>query len=115
LRGGRANEGQAPDQQETRMVEEFPRFVVERLVPEMTSADLVDLHAALSEATHRLSADSTEVACLSTIYLPSLDRWIAVFKADAQETVQRAAMIAQLPPGDVHEAIVLIAQRGEAG
>lgn len=96
------------------MVQEFPRFVVERLVPEMTSADLVGLHSALAEATQRLSADSTQVACLSTIYLPSTDRWIAVFAADAEETVQRAAMIAQLPPGDVHKAIELTAQRGEA-
>jgi hypothetical protein len=87
------------------MLHEFPRFVVERMVPEMTSADLVALHSALAEATQRLSADSNHVACVSTLYLPSMERWIAVFAADAPETVHRAAKIAQLPPGEVHEAI----------
>ena len=43
--------------------------------------------------------------CMRTIYLPSMERWIAVFAADAPDTVQRAARIAQLPPGEVHEAI----------
>jgi len=81
------------------------RFVVERRVPEMTSDDLAGLHSALAEATHRLSADSNRVVCMRTLYLPSTERWIGVFAADAPDTVQRAAKIAQLPPGEVHEAI----------
>jgi hypothetical protein len=44
---------------------------------------------------------------MRTLYLPSTERWIAVFSADAPDTVQRAAKIAQLPPGEVHEAIEL--------
>lgn len=87
------------------MRQRLRRFVVERRVPEMTSDDLDGLHTALAEASHRLSADSREVVCVRTIYLPSLERWIAVFAADARDSVQRAAKIAQLPPGDVHEAI----------
>jgi hypothetical protein len=79
--------------------------VVERRVPEMSSEDLSGLHSALADATQRLSADSSRVACLRTIYLPAMERWIAVFAADAPDTVQRAAKIAQLPPGEVHEAI----------
>ena len=81
------------------------RFVVERRVPEMTSEELLELHAAVEDATHRLSADNARVVCLRTLYLPSSRRWIAVFEADAVGTVKRAARIAQLPPGDVHEAI----------
>ena len=48
--------------------------MVERRVPEMTSEDLAGLHSALAEATHRLSADSREVVCMRTIYLPSTER-----------------------------------------
>lgn len=81
------------------------RYVVERRVPEMTSDDLDGLHAALAEASHRLSANSRDVVCMRTIYLPSTEQWIAVFAADAPDSVQRAAKIAQLPPGEVHEAI----------
>jgi hypothetical protein len=87
------------------MRQRLRRFVVERRVPEMNSDDLDGLHTALAEASHRLSADSREVVCVRTIYLPSLERWIAVFAADAADSVQRAAKIAQLPPGDVHEGI----------
>lgn len=87
------------------MSQEVRRFVVERRVPEMTSDDLAGLHSALAAASHRLSADSGQVVCIRTIYLPSTERWIAVFAADAPDTVQRAARIAQLPPGEVHEAI----------
>ena len=87
------------------MSEKLRRFVVERRVPEMTTDELVELHAAVEEATHRLSVDSSRVACLRTLYLPSAKRWIAVFEADALDAVKRAARIAQLPPGDVHEAI----------
>jgi hypothetical protein len=81
------------------------RFVVERRVPEMTSDDLAGLHTALAEATLRLSAEDHHVECMRTLYLPSTERWIAVFAADAPDAVQRAAKIAQLPPGEVHEAI----------
>jgi len=87
------------------MLQGLRRFVVERRVPEMTSDDLAELHSALSEATQRLSVDSSKVVCTRTIYLPSMERWIAVFAADSPDTVQRAAKIAQLPPGQVHEAI----------
>ena len=87
------------------MSERLRRFVVERRVPEMTPDELGELHAAVEEATHRLSVDSSRVACLRTLYLPSANRWIAVFEADTVDTVKRAARVAQLPPGDVHEAI----------
>jgi hypothetical protein len=104
-------EDSAHDQQETRMLQELPRFVVERRVPKMTSSDLAGLHAALAEAAQRLSAESDHVACMRTIYLPSQERWIAVFEAETPDTVHRAARIAQLPPGDVHEAIEMTASR----
>jgi hypothetical protein len=104
-------EDSAHDQQETRMLQELPRFVVERQVPKMTSSDLAGLHAALAEAAQRLSAESDHVACMRTIYLPSQERWIAVFEAETPDTVHRAAKIAQLPPGDVHEAIEMTASR----
>ena len=87
------------------MSERLRRFVVERQVPEMSSDELGELHAAVEEATHRLSVDSAHVACLRTLDLPSARRWIAVFEADALDTVKRATRVAQLPPGDVHEAI----------
>ncbi len=93
------------------MLQGLRRFVLERRVPEMTSDDLAGLHSALAEASHRLSVDSTKVVCMRTIYLPSSERWIAVFAADAPDTVQRAARIAQLPPGEVHEAIEMTGSR----
>ena len=101
----------ARDQLETLMLQELPRFVVERRVPTMTSADLVGLHSALAAAAQRLSAESDHVVCLRSIYLPSQERWIAVFEAETPDTVHRAAKIAQLPPGDVHEAVELTASR----
>lgn len=91
------------------MLHEIPRFVVERRVPKMTSADLAGLHSAIAEAAQRLSAESDHVACVRTIYVPSLERWIAVFEAETPETVHRIAKIAQLPPGDVYQAIETIA------
>jgi hypothetical protein len=87
------------------MLQGLRRFVVERRVPEMTSDDLLGLHSAIEDATQRLSLDSRTVVCMRTLYLPSMERWIAVFAADTADTVQRAAKIAQLPPGKVHEAI----------
>ena len=87
------------------MLQRVRRFVVERRVPEMTSEELLDLHAAVVDATERLSIDSSRVECLRTLYLPSTKRWIAVFEADAVDTVRRVARIAQLPPGDITEAI----------
>jgi hypothetical protein len=104
-------EDPARDQQETRMPQELSRFVVERRVPKMTSADLAGLHSALAEAAQRLSAESDHVACMRTIYVPSQDRWIAVFEAETPDPVHRAAKIAQLPPGDVHRAIEMTASR----
>ena len=50
---------------------------------------------------------------MRTIYLPSTERWIAVFAADAPDTVRRATKIAQLPPGDVHEAIEMTGTHDE--
>jgi hypothetical protein len=94
-----------------RMLQELPRFVVERRVPKMTSDDLAGLHSALAEAAQRLSAESDHVVCMRTIYVPSQERWIAVFEAETPETVHRAAKIAQLPPGDVHQAIEMTASK----
>jgi hypothetical protein len=102
-------EDSARDQQERRMLQELPRFIVERRVPKMTSADLAGLHSALAEAAKRLSAETDHVACMHTIYVPSQDRWIAVFEAETPDTVHRAAKIAQLPPGDVYAAIEMTA------
>jgi hypothetical protein len=48
---------------------------------------------------------------MRTIYVPSLERWMAVFEAETPDTVHRAAKIAQLPPADVHEAIEMTASR----
>ena len=93
------------------MLQELPRFVVEQRVPEMTSADLAGLHSALTEAALRLSAESDHVACVRTIYVPSLERWMAVFEAETPDTVHRAAKIAQLPPAHVHQAIEMTASR----
>lgn len=87
------------------MLNEVPRFVLERRVPEMTSADLASLHAALVEAAERLAAESPRVACARTIYVPSEGRWIAVFEAETPDSVHRAAQIAQLPPGEVLRAV----------
>jgi hypothetical protein len=94
------------------MLQAQRRLVVERQVSGMTSDDLAGLHSALAEATRRMSVDNSLVVCLRTIYLPSLERWIAVFAADAPNTVQRAAKIAQLPRGEVHEAIELTGSGG---
>jgi hypothetical protein len=71
----------------------------------MTSDELLELHSALIDASRRLSLESARVVCTRTLYLRSTERWIAVFEADAADSVKRATQIAQLPPGDVHEAI----------
>jgi cysteine sulfinate desulfinase/cysteine desulfurase-like protein len=87
------------------MLQELPRFVVERRVPTMTATELAGLHSALTEAAQRLSAESEHVTCMRTFYVPSLERWMAVFEAETPDPVHRAAKIAQVSPGDVHQAV----------
>jgi hypothetical protein len=87
------------------MLQGLRRFVVERRVPDMTPDELLELHSALTDATHRVSVDNARVVCTRTLYLPTTERWMAVFEADALDSVKRATRIAQLPAGDVHEAI----------
>jgi len=71
----------------------------------MSAADLASLHAAIAEAADRLGAENAHVSCTRTIYVPSQGRWIAVFEAEAADFVHRAARIAQLPPGEVVQAV----------
>lgn len=80
-------------------------FVVQERVPTLTQADLVRLHTAVVTAASRLCASGCDVACLDAFYLPATEQWIAVFVADAMQSVRRAVRIAQLPSAQVHEAL----------
>jgi hypothetical protein len=96
-------------------MEGLRRFVVERRVLDMSSDDLLELHCALEDASHRLRSDNRRVLCMRTFYLPETERWVAVFEADAPDDVQRAVKIAQLPPGAVQEAIEMTSAGSRRG
>jgi hypothetical protein len=81
------------------------RFVAECQVSGMTVTDLTAVHSALLDTSRRLSRAGEPLEFVSSIYLPSLGRWIGLFESGGKETVSRALKIAQLWSVEVHEAI----------
>ena len=65
-------------------------FVVERHMPNVSTADLTMLHQALAFACGRLTARGEPVACLGSAFLPGPARLLTLFEADSAGAVRTA-------------------------
>jgi len=65
-------------------------FLVERRMPNVTSADLALLHEALTFACGRLTSRGEPVACLGSAFLPGPARLLTAFEAESAEAVRAA-------------------------
>jgi hypothetical protein len=81
------------------------KFVADCQVSGMTVSDVTAVHSALVDTSRRLSFAGEPLEFLSSVYLPSVGRWIGLFESGGKETVRRALKIAQLWSVEVHEAI----------
>ena len=64
-------------------------FVVERRIPNVTTADLAMLQEALIFACDRLTSRGEPVRCLGSTFLPGQARLLTLFEADSGEAVRR--------------------------
>ena len=65
-------------------------FVVERRMPNASTAELAMLQEALNFACDRLTSRGEPVSCLGSTYLPGPARLLTVFEADSADPVRRA-------------------------
>ncbi len=63
-------------------------FVVERRLPNMSTADLAMLQEALVFACDRLTSRGEPVRCLGWVYLPGRACLLSLFQAESAETVR---------------------------
>ena len=64
-------------------------FLVERRMPNVSTADLALLHEALEFACDRLTARGEPVRCLGSTFLPGPARLLTLFQAEGAEAVRR--------------------------
>ncbi len=64
-------------------------FVVERRIPNVSTADLAMLHEALMFACDRLTSRGEPVRCLGSLFLPGQARLLTMFEAESVEAVRR--------------------------
>ena len=90
-------------------------FMAERVMPDMTVADLTAIQHTLAKAARRTTTTGRPVRYLRAVYIPSQSRWVGLFEAADAEAVRVAARLAQLPSLTVEQAIDLpVAADGEA-
>ena len=65
-------------------------FVVERRMPNASTAELAMLQEALIFACDRLTSRGEPVSCVGSTYLPGPARLLTVFEADSADAVRRA-------------------------
>ena len=82
-------------------------FMAERVIPDMTVADLAAIQHTLTEAAHRTTTTGRPVRYLRAVYVPSQSRWVGLFEAADAEAVRVAARLAQLPSLTVEQVIDL--------
>ena len=63
-------------------------FVVERRMPNVSTADLAMLQEALTFACDRLTSRGEPVRCLGSTFLPGPARLLTLFEAERPETVR---------------------------
>ena len=90
-------------------------FMAERVMPNMTAADLAAIQHTLARAARRTTATDRPVRCVRAVYIPSQSRWVGLFEAADAEIVRAAILLAQLPFSTVEQVIDLpAAVDGEA-
>ncbi|HEU5332511.1 MAG TPA: nickel-binding protein [Actinocrinis sp.] len=91
-------------------------FMAERVMPNMTAADLTAIQHTLVEAARRTTATGRPVRSVHTVYVPSQSRWVGLFEAADAEAVRAAIRLAQVPFLTVEQVIDLpAALDAEAG
>jgi hypothetical protein len=90
-------------------------FMAERVMPNMTVADLTAIQHTLAKAARRTTTTSRPVRYVRAFYVPSQSRWVGLFEAADAEAVRAAIRLAQLPFLTVEQVIDLpMAVNGEA-
>lgn len=72
-------------------------FIVERVVPGMTTELLAEAQRRLQQAARRMSADGEEVHYMRSTFIPEHDRCLDLFEAASVVGVRRVNDIAQVP------------------
>jgi len=90
-------------------------FMAERVMPNMSVADLTAIQHTLTKAARRTTTKGRPVRYVRAIYIPSQSRWVGLFEAADVEAVRAAIQLAQLPFLTVEQVIDLpVAADGEA-
>lgn len=89
-------------------------FMAERVMPNMTVADLTAIQHTLVKAARRTTTTDRPVRYVRAIYVPSQSRWVGLFEAADAEAVRAAIRLAQLPFLTVEQVIDLPVSAAEA-
>ena len=92
-----------------------PLFLAERVMPDMTAADLTAIQHTLLEAARRTTTMGRPVRYVRAVYIPSQSRFVGLFEAADAEAVRAAIRLAQLPCSTVERVVDLpVAADGES-
>jgi hypothetical protein len=80
-------------------------FLVDRTLPRMTEALLLEAQRLLHEATRRVSSTGAAVRYLGCIFVPGEDRCLCLFEASDLATVRRVNEVAQVPFRRISSAV----------
>jgi hypothetical protein len=81
--------------------------MAERVMPDMTAADLAAIQHTLVEAAHRMTAADLPVRYVRAVYVPAQSRWMGLFEATEADAVRAVIRLAQLPFQTVEQVIDL--------
>ena len=89
-------------------------FLAERVMPDMTAADLTAIQHTLLKAARRTTTTGRPVRYVRAVYIPSQSRLMGLFEAADAEAVRAAIRLAQLPCSTVEQVVDLpVAMDGE--
>jgi hypothetical protein len=83
-------------------------FLVERSMPGMTDVSLAALQRALTAAADRLTASTSPVRYIGSIYLPRRDTCLCLFEAPDEGLVRAVNDNAQAPFDSIQASVVLL-------
>ena len=89
-------------------------YVVERRLPNATTAALITVHEAIVFACERLSSRGEPVRCLGSAYLPGPGRLLSLFEAGSGEPVRIANQNVHAPFVSLEAAIKIDSAQGLA-
>ena len=75
----------------------MPTFLVEGHLLAVEKSDLMDAQRAVVQACARLTSQGRAVRCLDAIYVAEDGRYLRLFEAVDEATVQRVNEVTQLP------------------